>query len=426
MAASRLFALVSPSIIHNYVTCAKIRPKFNRITCSPSAMFKCYTSSALSIDSDASPLATDVSPHPWPEWVTFVDRLKSKGYFPKNASVSDSGANDTEEGSIYTEMNLLKAASLSFAHDRFDIIKSLSTLDIQAIVDKGCPNLHRKAVNSSKRLRAYLKLDEGVVCSSCNLRGACDKANVVLIEDIVGARTVDVIRILLNYALDPLTFSEKNKPPGRELIESSSRKLLLELIELDDTSRDPDLPKPESTTVRAKESSDLLDGRKSQNDGLLPGDWICTKCNFLNFMKNTKCRACGYGVYKRPISNDELKKGDWTCPGCNFMNFGRNMQCLKCSTDKPANVPSVDKFEKKKGDWDCPRCNFMNFAKNKECFQCQEPRPQRKLRDGDWECPECDFHNFFRNTVCKKCNLARPTAPSTLDEIDLHTWKRPY
>lgn len=36
--------------------------------------------------------------------------------------------------------------------------------DMQNLVGKGCPNLFRKAVNSAKRLRAHLRLDEGDVC----------------------------------------------------------------------------------------------------------------------------------------------------------------------------------------------------------------------------------------------------------------------
>lgn len=43
--------------------------------------------------------------------------------------------------------------------------RSMSRQEIQTVVDKGCPNLQRKAVNSAKRLRAYLQLDEGDVSS---------------------------------------------------------------------------------------------------------------------------------------------------------------------------------------------------------------------------------------------------------------------
>jgi len=52
--------------------------------------------------------------HPWPEWVSFVDRLKSQGYFPQTSSPSDGG--DAEL--VYREM---KDPCLSFARDRYDI-----------------------------------------------------------------------------------------------------------------------------------------------------------------------------------------------------------------------------------------------------------------------------------------------------------------
>lgn len=44
------------------------------------------------------------------------------------------------------------------------LIRLLSSEDIQAVVEGGCPNLLRKAVNSAKRLRAHLRLEEGDVC----------------------------------------------------------------------------------------------------------------------------------------------------------------------------------------------------------------------------------------------------------------------
>ena len=37
--------------------------------------------------------------------------------------------------------------------------------DIEVIVGGGCPNLFRKVVNSAKRLRVYVRLDEGDVCN---------------------------------------------------------------------------------------------------------------------------------------------------------------------------------------------------------------------------------------------------------------------
>lgn len=47
--------------------------------------------------------------------------------------------------------------------------RSLSNKDIRVIVECGCPSTDRKVVNSGKRLRAYLGLDEGKVCASFHL-----------------------------------------------------------------------------------------------------------------------------------------------------------------------------------------------------------------------------------------------------------------
>lgn len=62
-------------------------------------------------------------------------------------------------------MYILRPWELAYVYLIF-LCRSLSNEDIRALVESGCPNLFRKAVNSAKRLRAYLRLDEGDVCSS--------------------------------------------------------------------------------------------------------------------------------------------------------------------------------------------------------------------------------------------------------------------
>ncbi|GFP84628.1 zinc finger protein var3 chloroplastic [Phtheirospermum japonicum] len=354
MASSRLFIVLGYPIIRNSRKVSRATSlKFNDLL--PSLPFKRYTCSA-------------VSSHPWPEWVNFVDGLKDKGYLTQIAAPSENDGGADDEGLVvYTEMKLVKDACLSFARDRFDIFRSLSTQDVQTVVEKGCPKLFRKAVNSAKRLRAYIGLDEGDVCRTCNLCGSCDRAYVMLNDSEAAARTVDIVRILLLYALDPLFISEENKSPGRELVESSVRKLLLQLTELGETYRNPDLLKRASIiSQRKKQPLDLPVNESSKDIEMKQGDWVCTKCN--------------------------------------FMNFARNIRCLKCEAERPKSI-AVDKVEMKKGDWNCPqqkkftlgipkmgpghsRCSFMNFASNRQCLRCQGQRPHRQLRPGDWECPE--------------------------------------
>ncbi|KAL6573378.1 hypothetical protein OROHE_001837 [Orobanche hederae] len=317
MATSRLFSLLGPSIVRRFSHVPSL--EVNKICLLPSLRFKRYSSSALRLDSVSSSLTigntSAVYAHPWPEWVNFIDGLKAKGYLTSNAA----NDGDNEGLAVYTDMKLVKVACLSFARDRFDIFKSLSAQDVQTIVEKGCPDLNRKYVNSAKRLRAHLELDEGDVCGSCNLRGSCDRAYVMVNDDSeAAARTVDVVRILLFYALDPLVFSEENKPPGRELIESSARKLLQQLIELGETHPNPDLPKPASiTSQRKKQPLDLSVNESSKSDEMKEGYWMCTKCNSMNLARNKrclKCKAVGPKIKSVSVAEVEMKKGDWNCP----------------------------------------------------------------------------------------------------------------
>ncbi|KAJ0489203.1 putative Zinc finger, RanBP2-type, HAD superfamily, Zinc finger, RanBP2-type superfamily [Helianthus annuus] len=373
-------------------------------TAAANLLFRRYSSSSASVSSDdlqhtTSAAAGDPQPHPWPEWLTFVDRLKSKGY------INQEGGNDV---ALYKDMSVLKEACLSFGRDRFDLFKSLSMQDVQTLVEKGCPNINRKTVNSGKRLRAHLQLDEGDACGVCVLRGSCDRAYVILKDVESSARTVDIVRILLNYALDPVVGLSK-KPLGADIVEASAKKLLLELTTLSDTNIDPELQRPAAAPVARKAPSfQYVERDSSRNVEMKRGDWMCPKCNFLNFARNTKCRECNEDGPKKASDEDvEMKKGDWICPQCNFMNFSRNIRCLKCKTEGPKRV-GTDDIEMKKGDWNCPQCRFMNFASNTKCLRCREHRPKRQLNAGEWECPSCDFLNYAGNVVCRKCNGERP------------------
>jgi hypothetical protein len=116
------------------------------------------------------------------------------------------------------------------------------------------------------------------VCSTCTLRGSCDRAYVILKENDAAARTVDIVRILLFYALDPLVISGGEKPPGRDIIESSARKLFSELIALSETSPDPVLPKPAVKGPKRKEDYiKFVDDKLSQDVEMKRGDWMCPK-----------------------------------------------------------------------------------------------------------------------------------------------------
>ncbi|KAK8522666.1 hypothetical protein V6N13_115625 [Hibiscus sabdariffa] len=304
--------------------------------------------------------------HPWQEWVDLMECLLRRGYF-------DADGNPFENGELGSkEANSIRTACLNFARDRFSLIRYLSRKDIQVIVGCGCPSLDRKVVNSGKRLRAHVGIDEGNVCSSCNLRGNCDRAYVKARED-EGGRTVDVMRILLTYGLDPVTGSVENKPCQNKLVKESVRGLLKEMVDYGSEDQQVAIP----IAAPSRRDASVQDHSTTQ------------------------------GHIKVP-----MKPGDWLCPKCDFLNFARNIKCLRCDGLFEERLRQLredrDHLPLKKGDWICNRCNFLNFAKNTRCLQCKENPPKRHLNPGEWECESCNYINFRRNMICLKCDHKRP------------------
>ncbi|XP_044367400.1 uncharacterized protein [Triticum aestivum] len=310
------------------------------------------------------PVAVDIA-HPWPEWVALMEFLLHKGHLDPSAFAGAAPSKDS---------NLVRTACLRFGRERPEIVRYLSRWDIQVALRGGCPSIDRKVINSGKRLRAHVGLDEGEVCSQCNLRGSCERAYVRARKEEVG-RTVDVMRILLTYGLDIITGNVGNKACLNKTVKESIKKLLNEVVELDSKG-------PGSTTDKAAQ-------RMSKGQSAVP-----------------------------------VKQGDWNCPKCNFLNFAKNIKCLRCDGEFQERYHLMhedqDHLPLKKGDWICKRCNFLNFAKNTRCLQCHDKPTNRLLSPGEWECPSCNYLNFKRNAFCLKCGWKRPKALNDQDTIEPH------
>ncbi|WVZ60237.1 hypothetical protein U9M48_010287 [Paspalum notatum var. saurae] len=440
MASSRLLNLALSSSFLRSCRLASTSPRSTASRRHPelllSLRFCSATPVSVSVDIAADPARAAVSAgHPWPEWSDFLEKLRAKGYFERGvpasgvsagegaagdgevalAVASDKAAAPAADNAVvgvtdsavasedtypFRDLNMVKNACLKFARDRFDLLSSLPKQDIQAIVECGCPNTNRKPVNSAKRLREFVQFEEADACSICKFRGSCDKAYVTpKAED--GVRTVDVVRILLNYAIDTNLSGEN---AVNENVQESARKLLSELTALSDTIIDPSLPKPVFQTSSKQKSSTKISDKS----------------------KESVVKAWGSVGKGGETTAVEMKKGDWLCANilryytacafslkyvflvsCNFLNFARNRHCLECKADGPRKIEAAT-IEMKTGDWICTQCHFMNFARNKICFKCEEPRPKKQLNPGEWECPSCSYVNFSRNMICKKCNQDRP------------------
>ncbi|ERM95511.1 hypothetical protein AMTR_s00151p00075000 [Amborella trichopoda] len=261
-----------------------------------------FTSSKEEEENSTSGEVIEVS-HPWPEWIAFVDSLVQGNYFCDSGFASEMcfSPNSSNGDSPCDEKSLTVLAKgfSNFGRDRSDLIRYLSKRDIQIMVEPGCLSLNPKVITSSKRLRAYVHLNEGDVCCKCHLRGSCTKSFVIP-KQKESARTIDVLRLLFLYGSDLHSLLTNGSLETRKNIKESIRKLLHQIVDLSKLPLEKDEKGYQHPT--GKVGRDEIEMRK--------GDWLCEKCEFMNFAKNKKCLQCGEHHPKR-----KLKPGEWECVG---------------------------------------------------------------------------------------------------------------
>ncbi|OEL13526.1 Zinc finger protein VAR3, chloroplastic [Dichanthelium oligosanthes] len=291
--------------------------------------------------------------HPWPEWIELMERLAQQRYFDlgraggaDEASMAAAVPMDLSEVSeevgfdFSRDWTTVKNACMNFGRDR-----SLPRKDLQILVGHGCPSMDAKAVFSAKLIRKLVHLDEGDVCSSCNLRNVCSKGYILTRKEDE-ARTLDVMRILLIYGFDHIKETVENKPLLKlKSLKTVVRKLIHEIVKLSAVPIDPNLPPPviRKPPPKVKQPPPPPKKRVGRDDvEMKKGDWLCPKCDFMNFAKNTICLQCDA---KRP--KRQLLPGEWECPRCNFLNYRRNMSCFHCEHDRPADEYAKSQMEAK-------------------------------------------------------------------------------
>ncbi|XWS58187.1 hypothetical protein CRYUN_Cryun08bG0013100 [Craigia yunnanensis] len=312
--------------------------------------------------------------HPWPEWIELMERLVQQNYFDhkrrdEDKMVEELGfdmSNVVEEvknngGIDFKDFKAVQTACLNFGKDRFDILRSLSRQDIQNLVGFGCPSADKKVVFSAKLLRKHVHLDEGDVCSSCSLRNSCERAYLLTNKEDE-ARTIDVMRVLLTYGFDYVNGSVVNESVLKQKsVKTVVRKLLYEVVKLSAVPIDPNLPPPviKKPPPKVKQLPPPPKKRVGRDDiEMKKGDWLCPKCDFMNFAKNTVCLQCDA---KRP--KRQLLPGEWECPECNFLNYRRNMACFHCDCKRPPDAFMESKIQEMQPG---PRTRLEKVAQRSE------------------------------------------------------------
>lgn len=198
---------------------------------------------------------------------------------------------------------------LAFARDRPDLLRLLPRKDVEVVVANAAPALFKDGEASVQRLQEYLAGKENNVFQSMR------------------AETVDIVRCLLSYAYSSSDSYLKDK----ELTDSAVRNILTELVNSSGLSR----TSMESTVGQSFLSQPKQSSRPpAQSIEMKRGDWICTRCSFMNFARNVSCLECNEHRPKKMLTG-----GEWECPQCDFHNYGRNMSCLRCDCKRPGTIP---------------------------------------------------------------------------------------
>ncbi|XP_078181619.1 zinc finger (Ran-binding) family protein [Carex rostrata] len=246
----------------------------------------------------------------WPEWARLVQWLTDEGYVNRALAASDGFCGDDffRRGDLPEEFLKAGQAFILFARENPDLLRSMSKKEIGIVVDSGSPFLFKDGESSTRRLTNFLNSDNNVLQQE-------------------KAETIDLVRFLLSYA------SKFENNSTNVVSNASVNNLLVELVTLSGTTDVPNFMDPNQRQPLLQQQ-DQLSRPRSQIISRKPGDWFCSKCNFMNFARNTKCLECSKPKPKRILTGEE-----WECPQCDFFNNGRNTSCLRCDCKRPGEVP---------------------------------------------------------------------------------------
>ncbi|CAN4116852.1 unnamed protein product [Withania somnifera] len=241
---------------------------------------------------NSSSSSSSFTSHPWPEWRSLITLLNT-GNDQLTPAVESSFVAYEELSDDFSRASRL---CLAFAQEHPNLIGLLSRRDIEVLVSNGTPFLFKAALETARRMRAFLGIDRSTVLDR-------DKAN-----------TVDLMKYILSYVSKPIVSSEK---------------LLSIMVEV--SCRAPAENLPPSDQYQFSGGYGQTSRPITQNVVMKRGDWICQKCSFMNFARNSKCLEC-----EEPRPRRQLTGGEWECPQCYFFNYGRNVVCLRCDFGRPA------------------------------------------------------------------------------------------
>ncbi|KAI4325577.1 hypothetical protein MLD38_030962 [Melastoma candidum] len=271
--------------------------------------------STLFISEDSFPENPPSFPTPSPvlspEWNSFLSYLSSGGYFDgKDRGAFLSPEDELVEGVAYSEEFFRGiSACLAFARDWPFLLRQVDKRDVEVLIRCASPDLFKSREVSSQRMSLFLSNEDTAAANSD------------------ASQTVDLMKYILSstiLARAGLSYQELSK---------SVRNLLDQMVKLSCST--PVSNYADNVNSLYPGGYGISQRPRGQKIEMKRGDWMCPRCNFMNFARNVKCLECEEARPKRQLTGDE-----WECPQCDFFNYGKNISCLRCDCKKPGGVPT--------------------------------------------------------------------------------------
>ena len=360
------------------------------------------------------------------------------------------------DGETLSAAGALKHAHLEFARARPDVLHSLPSASLAALLAAPLPYVDRKTTNAAARLAASVvegaTLEPGAggaattadvvrlllaakfgaaaqraraaaVAASSEAEAAAVEAageggdGVATGEDLLAGDAVLSSPAFVAAALDllPTVGALMAAEP-----EPAAAAAAAEAAAANEAAREAaaaaraaaaaergDRASPYERRDRRDDRYNSRDSRREPREprGMKPGDWSCPECDAHNFASRTECFSCGApvpeGAGRAALAPAyTARPGDWAC-SCGASNFAWREACYTCGGERPADaarvpVPARGGYER--GD-----------RGDRYDSRAGGDRPPRRADPGDWYCAEggCGAHNFRRRTSCFLCGAPK-------------------
>lgn len=270
-------------------------------------------------------VALKFQPPFWPEWTSFLERLKSLNLFQPDSQKLPEGWD------IFEDPTQIKRAFYMFSRSHGPLFELLSRKDLQVLAQYGCQSIDKRNIASEQRLQNYFEIEEtGTSCESSPEKSTIAPPNLS-----------DVMRLI--YSTAERAFSDKAALPYD--VKSSVIHLLQELSRLNVDSEHSNLRSEtavnSSTQVKKKSSSSGRVGEAKEEDQQKQ----LKRTKLGKDKKEESSKIAGKAETAAKVGASTSPSKEWKCPRCSFMNLQHKNRCVECSLKRSQKADSKSNLD---------------------------------------------------------------------------------